>query len=84
MSAQLWRVGRQYGIHVYEGDRPVATFHTVADAALAVKAHNEYVKAHNEYVKARYDGDWVIEGLTDDEAQAFHDALTPTSEDGQR
>jgi len=40
-----WRVGRSYGIHVYEvgptspeGDRPVATFHTVADAREAVAA----------------------------------------------
>lgn len=35
-----WRVGAHYGIHVYEGDRPVATFHTVADARQAVRDHN--------------------------------------------
>lgn len=35
-----WRVGRHYGIHVYEGDRPVATFLTVFDARLAVEAFN--------------------------------------------
>lgn len=35
-----WRVGRHYGIHVYEGDRPVATFHRVEDARRAVEAIN--------------------------------------------
>lgn len=35
-----WRVGRHYGIHVYEGDRPVATFHDPEEAALAVAAVN--------------------------------------------
>lgn len=35
-----WRVGQHYGIHVYEDDRPVATFHTVEDAIAAVLAHN--------------------------------------------
>jgi len=33
-----WRVGRHYPIHVYEGDRPVATFHTAIDARRAVAA----------------------------------------------
>ncbi len=33
-----WRVGSHYGIHVYEGDRPVATFHRPEDAARAVAA----------------------------------------------
>jgi hypothetical protein len=32
----LWRVGSHYGIHVYEGQRPVATFHTVLDARRCV------------------------------------------------
>ena len=35
-----WRVGAHYGIHVYDGDVPIATFHTAADAAAAVAAHN--------------------------------------------
>lgn len=35
-----WRVGQHYGIHVYEGDRPVATFHDAADAERAVAAVN--------------------------------------------
>jgi hypothetical protein len=35
-----WRVGRHYGVHVYEGDRPVATFFTVDDARRAVDDHN--------------------------------------------
>jgi hypothetical protein len=36
-----WRVGDHYGIHVYAGDVPVATFHTAADAAVAVAAVND-------------------------------------------
>jgi hypothetical protein len=35
-----WRVGQHYEIHVYEGDRPVATFHGIADARRAVAAVN--------------------------------------------
>jgi hypothetical protein len=35
-----WRVGSHYGIHVYEGERPVATFHRAEDAAAAVHAFN--------------------------------------------
>lgn len=35
-----WRVGNHYGIHVYEGDRPVATFHDPADAERAVQVVN--------------------------------------------
>jgi hypothetical protein len=35
-----WRVGRHYGIHVYEGDEPVATFHDPARALRAVAAVN--------------------------------------------
>ncbi len=44
-QAGPWRVGRHYGIHVYEAsaagdDRPVATFHDPADAERAVRAVN--------------------------------------------
>src|SRR3954463_16172050 len=35
-----WRVGNHYQIHVYEGDRPVATFHNPEDAQRAVQAVN--------------------------------------------
>lgn len=35
---EAWRVGNHYGIHVYEGDRPVATFHREADARRCVEA----------------------------------------------
>lgn len=35
-----WRVGEHYKIHVYEGDRPVATFHNPEDAQAAVDAYN--------------------------------------------
>lgn len=37
-----WRVGSKYGIHVYEGDRPVATFLRPDDAKLAVEAVNAH------------------------------------------
>lgn len=33
-----WRVGEHYGIHVYDGNRPVATFHTEEDARRCVAA----------------------------------------------
>ncbi len=35
-----WRLGRHYPIHVYEGDTPIATFFTAADARKAVEAVN--------------------------------------------
>ena len=35
-ASELWRVGQHYRIHVYQGDRPVATFHREEDAARAV------------------------------------------------
>lgn len=35
-----WRIGEHYQIHVYEGERPVATFHAVVDAKRAVDAVN--------------------------------------------
>ena len=35
-----WRVGSHYKVHVYQGERPVATFHDPADAARAVAAAN--------------------------------------------
>lgn len=35
-----YRVGTHYGVHVYEGDRPVATFFDVAEAAAFVAAMN--------------------------------------------
>jgi hypothetical protein len=38
-----WRVGSHYGIHVYAGDVPVATFHRAEDAARAVAAVNAAV-----------------------------------------
>jgi hypothetical protein len=37
---QTWRLGQHYLIHVYEGDRPVATFHDPIDARRAVEAVN--------------------------------------------
>ena len=40
-----WRVGQHYSIHVYEGDRPVATFHDPADAQRAVDAVNRVALA---------------------------------------
>ena len=40
VPAVLWRVGSHYGIHVYAGDVPVATFHRAEDALRAVVAVN--------------------------------------------
>jgi hypothetical protein len=37
---KAWRVGAHYKVHVYEDQRPVATFFTEADARYAVDAHN--------------------------------------------
>lgn len=37
---EKWRLGTHYGIHVYAGDRPVATFHSRVDAGQAVADHN--------------------------------------------
>lgn len=42
-----WRVGTHYGIHVYEGDRPVATFHREEDARRCV-ADREAVQRMRE------------------------------------
>jgi hypothetical protein len=52
-----WRVGRHYNIHVYEGERPVATFFSPEDAALAVKMVNkskEALMAKYEYTSQFY------------------------------
>ncbi len=40
VAGQPWRVGTSYSIHVYQGDRPVATFVNPADAQRAVEAVN--------------------------------------------
>jgi len=40
-----WRVGGHYGIHVYCGDSPVATFFTPGAARRAVEAHNADMSA---------------------------------------
>lgn len=55
--AGQWRVGQHYMIHVYEGDRPVATFHTAADARAAVTAHNDHAAllAHVERLEQQAD-----------------------------
>ncbi len=42
---ERWRVGAHYGIHVYAGDVPVATFHRAEDAARAVAAVNAAMAA---------------------------------------
>lgn len=36
----MWRVGNHCAVHVYEGDRPIATFHQALDAEMAVAAVN--------------------------------------------
>jgi hypothetical protein len=39
-AAEPWRVGTKYGLHVYCGNRPVATFFDDTEARLAVDAVN--------------------------------------------
>ncbi len=66
-TSAVWRVGRHYGIHVYEDDRPVATFLTPEDAAMAVsdrrralaerEAKRKIVELH-EIVTVDYAGQW--------------------------
>ena len=45
VPAEPWRIGSHYGIHVYAGDRPVATFHYNEEAAIAVAAVNGLIPA---------------------------------------
>lgn len=70
---EQWRVGQHYGIHVYQGGRPVATFHHAVDAAEAVRAVNALADAE---VAGRAAGPaWEeYEGLARDlqEAQIQH------------
>jgi len=47
-----WRVGQHYGLHVYEGDRPVATFHRPEDAARTVAAVNATKPAPDDHSAA--------------------------------
>ena len=90
---QAWRVGTHYAIHVYEGDRPVATFHTVADADRAVNAVNDSagfraaLASREEVVKAAKDvRDWLdrntVDGYswqpTSDELYVILNRLYPT------
>ncbi|KAA2211669.1 hypothetical protein [Teichococcus oryzae] len=56
-----WRVGRHYGIHVYEGQRPVATFHWEDDAARAVAAVNAAPSSAAEIERLRAAAEKVIE-----------------------
>lgn len=46
VSRLPWRVGTHYGIHVYAGDVPVATFLRPEWAARAVDDHNAALDAH--------------------------------------
>jgi len=39
-ATDRWRVGEHYGVHVYCGESPVATFFTPGEARRAVEAHN--------------------------------------------
>lgn len=52
-AGEAWRVGRSYGIHVYCGDRPVATFLDAADAERAVADHNAGVRGGDDQARER-------------------------------
>lgn len=41
--SDLWRVGHQVDLSVYEGDRPVCQYHTPEDAKLIVDAVNAVI-----------------------------------------
>ena len=55
-----WRVGQYYSIHVYEGERPVATFHRQEDALAAVEAMNRLAAAPCGHI-------WMARGSFGDE-----------------
>lgn len=69
---ERWRVGSHYGIHVYQGDRPVATFHDPEDAARAVRAVNDpangQAEAYKTVTKIDMDGSRAAIALADAEA----------------
>lgn len=44
---ELYRVGEHYGIHVYQGERPVATFHDADEADKFVNAMNFIIGSMN-------------------------------------
>jgi len=82
-----WRVGQHYGLHVYEGERPVATFHRPEDAARAVDAVNGAAPAGQDTerlreeiaaaLRRRMDGElWVSAKDADDLADALLPSLT--------
>lgn len=50
-----WRLGKRIKQNVYEGDRPVAQFHSVEDAILVVTAVNYLKCAEDKFLDARVD-----------------------------
>lgn len=51
-----WRQGRHCGIHVYEGDRQVATFHREEDAKRSCEALELLSRIVNDYEDQGCDG----------------------------
>ena len=49
-----YRVGRHYGIHVYQGDRPVATFVDPEEARAFVEAANAAMELARTYENSTF------------------------------
>jgi len=62
-----WQIDHLRGdrIHVYEGDRPVGTFHQALDAKTAVDARNAAVDPNGEVERARRERDLAVETMHD-------------------
>lgn len=58
LDAGGYRVGSHYGIHVYDGDRPVATFHDPDEAARFVAAINQEHPMTSPTTKSRLANDY--------------------------
>lgn len=56
-----WRVGTHYGVHVYEGQNPVATFFNSVDATEAVAAVNNQRKL-GKLTSVDFDEDFELIG----------------------
>lgn len=70
-----WRQGRHYPIHVYEGDRPVATFLREEDARLACAAVDPQTALDLLALQLTGDERAVVAALCDDAADGNIEAM---------